>query len=44
MRLLYAYYISIELAVDKHMRNMAMQRQPVAMSHLHVESVFYENL
>ena len=35
MRLLYAFYIQFDLAVDKHMRNTAMQRQLIMVAHLH---------
>ena len=35
MRFIYAYYVQIDLAVDKQMCNMAMQRQLVTVAHLH---------
>ena len=38
--MLYAYYIEIDLEVDKHMSITAMQGQLVMVAHLHVKSVF----
>ena len=32
----HAYYALIDLAIDKHMHNTAMQRQLVMVAHLHV--------